>query len=277
MGSLVGSGNKPVWMKETRKLTASGHQTSLISTAYHIPHTLLAARMFSRWCQENFFRYMMQHFAIDLLEEYGTTIFPDTEQVVNPKWRELNRTRNSLQNKLRSQKATFGHITINPQDEPDNKKNTIWEKKKAELLEDIEQLEHTLTQTKNDLKNTAKHIPWSELEEKDKFQRLIPNRKRLMDTVRMVAYRAETALAIQLKEQGIHLYDARRLLQNLFMSEADILPDQSNKILNIQIHNTSRANDNNRIEKILKYLNEIDMEYPGTELKMRYDLRGEKG
>ncbi|MFH0843942.1 MAG: PEP-CTERM sorting domain-containing protein, partial [Pseudomonadota bacterium] len=47
----------------------SGHQTSLISTAFDLSHTQLAARMFSRWCQENFFRYMMEHFAIDLLHE----------------------------------------------------------------------------------------------------------------------------------------------------------------------------------------------------------------
>ena len=32
-GSLVGS-ESPMWMREVRKLTAGGHQTSLISTAY---------------------------------------------------------------------------------------------------------------------------------------------------------------------------------------------------------------------------------------------------
>ena len=69
MGSLVGSGKDAVWMREVRKLTTSCHQTSLISTAYALPHISLAARMFSRWCQESFFGYMMQHFAIDLLSE----------------------------------------------------------------------------------------------------------------------------------------------------------------------------------------------------------------
>ncbi|WP_320042529.1 putative transposase [uncultured Desulfobacter sp.] len=44
----------------------------MISTEYQLDHTRLGARMFSRWCQENFFRYMMEHFAIDLLQEYGT-------------------------------------------------------------------------------------------------------------------------------------------------------------------------------------------------------------
>jgi hypothetical protein len=33
MGSLVGTGKNALWMREVRKLTDSGHQTSLISTA----------------------------------------------------------------------------------------------------------------------------------------------------------------------------------------------------------------------------------------------------
>jgi len=80
-GSLVGSGKKKVWVREIRKLTDSGHQTSLISTAYDLPHDGLAARMFSLMvsCQENFFRYMMRHYAIDLIVEYGADDFPDTE------------------------------------------------------------------------------------------------------------------------------------------------------------------------------------------------------
>ena len=107
MGTLVGSGKKTIWMKEVRKLTDSGHQTSLISTAFDLPHTQLAARMFSRWSQENFFGYMMEHFDIGMVLEYGTTEFPETEKVVNPVWRQLDRSRNSVQNKLRYRRARF--------------------------------------------------------------------------------------------------------------------------------------------------------------------------
>ena len=74
--SLVGS-SKKVWMREVRKLTASGHQTSIISTARDLDLTQLSGRMFSRWCQENFFRYMMRHFDIDRIVEYGDIEFPD--------------------------------------------------------------------------------------------------------------------------------------------------------------------------------------------------------
>jgi hypothetical protein len=52
MGSLVGSGTNAFWVREIRKLTESGHQTSIISTGYELCHRRLAASMFTRWCQE---------------------------------------------------------------------------------------------------------------------------------------------------------------------------------------------------------------------------------
>ena len=45
---------------EVRRLTDSGHQTSIICTARRLRSVLVAGRMFSRWCQENYFAYMMQ-------------------------------------------------------------------------------------------------------------------------------------------------------------------------------------------------------------------------
>jgi hypothetical protein len=77
---LVGSGADAIWMKEVRKLTAGGHQVSLVGTAYQMEPAEQAAALFSRWCQEIYFRYSMQHFVIDLLGEYKTTPLHDTHQ-----------------------------------------------------------------------------------------------------------------------------------------------------------------------------------------------------
>lgn len=217
MGSLVGTGKDALWMTEVRKLTDSGHQTSLISTAYDLPHTELAVRLFSRWCQENFFRYMKQHFEIDMLSEYGVIEFPDTERVVNPRWRELDRTRNRLQNRIRYRRARFAGMKMHPESETDPAKYHKWVMKQSELLEEINQYEHDLETVKGKLKNVKKHITWGELEQKDRFYRLVPGRKRLMDTVRMIAYRAESAMAAILISSTVDMSDARRLLQTLFV------------------------------------------------------------
>ncbi|MFH1153092.1 MAG: hypothetical protein V1793_04690, partial [Pseudomonadota bacterium] len=91
--------------------------------------------MFSRWCQENFFRYMMEHFAIDLLQEYGTERFPDTEKVINPKWRRLNSVRISVQSKLKNRRAKFAELTMHSVSEDSPRKHEKWVTSKAGLLE----------------------------------------------------------------------------------------------------------------------------------------------
>lgn len=271
-GSLVGSGKQSYWMREVRKLTGTGHQTSIISTAYDLSHTMLAARMFSRWCQENFFRYMMRHFAIDLLQEYGTEEFSGTEKVVNPAWRDLDRQRNSLNNKLRYRHASFGQLTHHAEPKENEKKYNRWLKKKSELLEEIEHFEHQLAELKVKIKHTQKHILWIDLPDEDKFYRLVPSRKRLTDTVRMIAYRAETAMAGLLVDETIDMPTARTLLQDLFKTEADILPVPDKGRLRIRIHGASRPAANKVWKKLFEKLNKSKIKYPGTDLCLFYEL-----
>jgi len=274
MGSFVGSGKSALWMREIRKLTDSGHQTSVISTAFELPHTLLAARMFTRWCQENFFRYMMQHFDIDQIIEYGIEPFPDTATVVNPAWRELNRQRNALENKLRYRRAGFAEITMHPETEDHPEKYAKWLRKKSDLFEEVEHYEHQLKGLKANLKETQKHIILAQLDEKDKINRLLPGRKRLMDTIHMIAYRSETAMAGLLIGTDVDLSVARQLLQDLFVTEADILPDYETNRLHVRIHSASRPAANRALMKLLAYLNQAELVYPGTNLRLIYKLVG---
>jgi len=270
-GSLIGSKGTEVWVREVRKLTKSGHQTSLISTAYDLPHDELATRMFARWCQENFFRYMMRHYAIDQIVEYGTDGFPDTEQVVNPARRKLENARNSLNGKLKTRRARFVAQGLHAEPEKDTKKHERWVRKKAEMLEEIELFQCELEEIKKELKDTPKHINIEELDEEDRFQRLRPTRKQLLDTIRMIAYRTETAMASILRCKTIDTAAARQLLLDLFATEADILPDYENKQLRIRIHGASRPAANRAIERLVTHLNEAKITYPGTDLQMVYE------
>ena len=113
-GSRVGDGKDALWLKEVRKLTASGRQISLVGTSYGLAAGPMATGLFSRWCQENYFRYGTQHFAIDLLGEYKTGPLHDTARVINPAWRELERQRATLESKLRHRRARFAAASIGP-------------------------------------------------------------------------------------------------------------------------------------------------------------------
>lgn len=271
MGSVVGSGKDAMWMREVRKLTDSGHQVSLISTAFDVEHHALAARLFTRWCQENFLRYMMQHFALDLLGEHGTAPVPDTTKVVNPGWRQLDSQRKSLQGKLTRRNAKFAQLTRSPQSENDPGKFRKWMKDKAELLEEIENYEHELEQLKAALSSTEHHIRWDQLPEQHKFNRLAPTRRKLLDTVRMIAYRAETAMVPLLTDEHTDSPAARAILQGLFKTSSDIIPEPEHKRLRIRLHRSSRPATDRRIHRLCQQLNETETVYPGTDLTIVYE------
>jgi hypothetical protein len=273
MGSWVGDAKNGVWVREARKLTASGHQTSLISTAYSQISLKDAAAMFSRWSQENFFRYMMEHFAIDLLSEYQTEEIPGTNRpVVNPSWRELDGRSRSLKGKLTGRQARFAALTLHPEVDPSQVPK--WERRKAVLLEEIEQLEHELEEVKRRMKETPQHLKWDDLPQEHKFERLAPSRKRLTDTVKMIAYRAETAMASIVREELARTDDARSLLRDLFRSEADVLPDTKEGVLRIHVHPMANGRSNRAIQHLLHHLNAAAFTYPGTNLQLVYSLVG---
>ena len=140
------------------------------------------------------------------------------------------------------------------------------------MVEEIQQLEHTLDELKDKIKQTDKHIKWSELKDRDKFERLSPSRKKLTDTVKLIAYRAETALVGIVREQLARHDDGRVLIQDLCRSEADILPDPDNGILNVVVHGMATPRSNRAIRHLLENLNDAQFNYPGTNLRLVYTL-----
>ncbi len=88
----------------------------------------------------------------------------------------------------------------------------------------------------------------------------------------MIAYRAETAMAQLIKDDVVDMAAARRLMQDLFIATVDIFPDEENNQLKIKIHGASRPAANRKIQQLVDVLNEADIEYPGTKLKLRYVL-----
>ena len=68
--------------------------------------------------------------------------------------------------------------------------------------------------------------------------------------------------------------DARRLLQDLFVTEADILPDPENQQLNIRLHSASRPAANRALAQLFEHLNNAEVKYPGTEMRLAFELGG---
>ena len=71
-------------MREVRRLCDDGHQTSVVTTRRELALETVALRMFSRWQQENFFRYMRHEFALDHLPTTAVEPADPLRSVPNP-------------------------------------------------------------------------------------------------------------------------------------------------------------------------------------------------
>lgn len=277
--TIIGSKeNEKVEVLEVRKLTKSSHQTSIISTAHTLKSMQIAALMFARWCQENFFNYMMQHFAIDGLIDYKKQDVSGTVQVTSPHWGRLTKKRNSMNGKLRTLNAKYGGYSIkidNLTGKSEAKRERL-EIVRAEALEDILILRTRIEKIKQDLKDTDQYVLVADLPDSEYFQQLSTSKKDLTDTVKMIAYRAETAMATIITNGCEGFTQARSLLQNLFTTEADLIPDYDNKTLEVKLHSLSTYSLNEKLDPLIKTLNEAEIIYPGTELKMIYSRMGQK-
>jgi hypothetical protein len=282
-GSWIGDKKNGLWVRESRKLTSSGHQVALISSVYSQCSHQDAGGLFSRWAQENFFRYMMQHYAIDLLSEYQTEKLPGTNRpVVNPLWRDLDKRVRSVRGKLQRQQIEFAALTMHPETDEQKaskkkrKDAPTWEQRKSQLVESIEQFEHELAELEEQRAQTPKHLEWDALPADDKFERLAPSRKRLTDTVKLVSYRSETALVNIVREELARDDDARSLVCDLFRTEANLLVDHAASQLKVEVHSLSNARSNRAIAHLLTHLNAAELSYPGTNLKLVYTLLSPK-
>jgi hypothetical protein len=260
-----------LWLREIRKLTDSGHQTSILTTNFQAPMTTLAVSLFARWSQENFFRYMREHYSLDRLIEYGTEPIPDAISVVNPAWRKLDSQIRSKAGQRHRLAAQFGALALS--EDPTDSQVQGFQQRKGHLQEEIQVLDLEIDCIKQLRKKTQHHVPVKSLPEEERFTRLRTERKHLIDTLKMIAYRAETSMASLLRE---HMArgddDARALLRQIFQTDADLTPDSAASTLTIRLHHLTQAAHDHAIEQMLADLNATQTVFPGTKLTLVFKL-----
>ena len=120
-----------------------------------------------------------------------------------------------------------------------------------------------------------KHILLGDLPQEDRFRQLSPVRKQFMDTIKMIAYRAETAMAIVLRGIVSKTDDARTLLQILFSSEVDLIPNIGEETLTVKLHHFANPLSDRAINSLCEHLNQTETIYPGTNMRMIFNLVSE--
>ena len=198
--------------------------------------------------------------------DYRTEAISDPLQVVNPDYRHLDGQVRSATGKLTRRLANFAAMTLEEPIEPEHVEPFI--RRKAALQEEIETMQSELDILKAKRKETPHHITTDELAEEARFLQLSTRSKQLIDTVKMIAYRAETAMANSLREHLKRPDEARRLLASLYTTEADLLPDPAAGTLTVRLHHSANAATDRAIEKLCEELNTTETVFPRTNLRL---------
>jgi hypothetical protein len=262
---------KKIWVREIRKKSKSGHQTSVVTTNYKLSTILIGLYMFARWGQENFFKYMMQEFGIDTLVSYLKVKIPLTTELINPQYRAVENLRKKATSKLNSIKAKFATLTLN-QESIEDKKMERYMLKKEELKEAIEEKEIELEEIKQQKKQIPRKITYKELPQNEMFDNVINQRKHFLDIVKLISYRAETSLANIIRKNMGHADEARILLKQIYKTDADLIVDNQNQRLIVQIHKLAHRKDDVVLQELCDILNSSQTLFPDSNLTLFYKL-----
>ncbi len=259
-----------LWVREVRKLSQHGHQTAILSTNYAMNLIFLSVRMFARWSQENYFKYSRKHYNLDRLAGYGVQEITAPIKVVNPQYRKMDAEVRSTNGKLSRSLALFGALNIEEAIEPQTME--VFTQKKAALKDDIETLQAKVIELKAGRKALDHHIAFKDLPEEQRFKQLSTHSKHFVDAIKMVAYRAETAMANILRETLTRVDEARTLLCSIYKTEADLVPDYKNKTLTVRLHHLAQQRSDDAATLLCAELNETQTVFPRTGLRMIFEL-----
>ena len=265
-----------VKMREVRKLTESGHQTSVITTSYKISTVLIALYMFSRWSQENFFRYMRQEYDIDRIIQYGVDELDKTIMVINQEYTNLTwKLKKLRERKARRQAKLYALKTENIEGEMEQTGKNI--EKQLCIRQEIELIEAEEKEILFKRKQQPYKISIGQLPEQARYNKLKTESKHLQNIIKIICYRAETSISNLLAPHYQRSSDEiRALVKSIIFTKADLYPDYQTNTLTVRLNSLATPRDNVAIGEICKTLNDYEALFPGTNLKLFFKTATEK-
>ncbi len=256
-------------LRQVTRLSDDGHQTPILTSRRDLSAAEVAFRMFERWQQENFFKYLREEYALDALVDYA--VVPDNPErdVPNPK-------RIALTAKLQQARAAVEQLTaeygagafLNPEHaRPIMRGFKIAHASLALRLRDALKRVTALERARVAM---PKRIPVRLVAPKG-VVKLAPERKLLTNLIKMVAYQAESDLVSLVGPHYTRTADeGRTLIQNALMSAADL--EVTADELRVTLAPLNAPHRTRAIAALCHELNNRDTRFPGSCLRLRYSV-----
>jgi hypothetical protein len=262
---------KDFWMREVRRLCDSGHQTSVMTTRQDLTAECIASVMFSRWNQENFFRYMRHEYNLDHLLTYNAEVADGERLVPCPEYKEKSKEICRMKADLEKLQKEYGRLASENKESqrPSMRGFNI---ANAGYKNKIRVLQKQIETAKMELKQMPQKVPLKSVVEDHEIVRLEKERKYLSDAVKMICYRSETSLLNLLSPHFARAREeGRAFLKSLFQLPADILPDEQAETLTVKFHSMANPRFNRALKDLCGIMNAEAFCFPQTSLKMVFE------
>lgn len=257
-------------LRQVTRLCDSGHQTQVITSRRDLRDIEVAWRMFDRWRQENFFKYMREEFLLDALVDYQIEPEDPTRTIINPQRRALDKQVRAARTDLAKLERQYGAAAA---DNAEQRRPTMrgFKVAHARLGKQLRAARARLTRLLGQRRDVPERVEVRDLNERT-VVKLATERKHLTDIIKMIAYQAESDLLALLRPHYHRAeHEGRTLLHELLAAAGDIRV--CDRELHITLAPLSSPHRTRAAQALCQVLDQTATTFPGSRLRMRFAVR----
>jgi transposase len=256
-------------LRQVTRLCDDGHQTQVITSRSDLSDIEVAYRMFERWRQENFFKYMREEFLLDALVDYRIEPEDPTRTIPNPERRALDKEIRAARADLARLEREYGAAAA---DNAEQRRPTMRGFKIAhgKLGKQLRAARAHVARLFERRRDVLKRVEVRDLSERA-LVKLATERKHLTDIIKMIAYQAESDLLALLRPHYARAdQEGRTLLHELFATAGDIRVSDSE--LQITLAPLSSPHRTHAAQALCEKLDQTATTFPGSRLRTRFTV-----
>jgi hypothetical protein len=259
-------------LRQVTRLSDDGHQTHIVTSRRDLSAVEIAYRMFERWRQENFFKYLREEYALDALVDYGTEAADADREVPNPVRAKLDAELKKAKAELAALQTLYGQAALTNEEAVRRTMRGFKIANSALGREILEALQKVADVERRRAAAPAR-VPVKKISTTE-VVKLAVERKHLTDLLKMVAYQAESDL-VRLLEPHYRRADdeARTLLHNALAATGDL--EVTCGELRIALDPLSSPHRSRVLAALCQQLNATQTSFPGSKLKLVFHVKPE--
>ena len=259
-------------LRQVTRLTDNGKQTPILTSRWDLRDIVVAYRMFERWRQENFFKYMRQEFLIDALSDYQVELDDPERSVRNPARQAVDKEIGKARARWNQLKQTYGDAVL---DYLEGRTPTMREFQAAdqEIYREIQEAAERVAELAAQQKLLPLRVALAEARPDQDLVKLSTERKHLTNVLKLVAYQIESDLVNLIRPHYARAADeGRTLIQTVLQSTATLEPTAQE--LRVTLAPLSSPHRSQAVAALCENLNTTETRFPGTDLRMRFAVAG---